>query len=267
MNHILYPLVFLSCLFLNSVLAFAQHNTPATKFTNTSEIVLSSNILNEDRTLYLHLPPDWQKRSYPVFIMIDGEYIELYEEALHTMGRNKDVPKHIVVGIDNHKNRNRDLLPVKVKNRPGSGEAEKFLQFIQDELIPHINQQYNASQERIIFGGSNGGLFVLYALFAAPELFSGYLSSSAMIGHCPNFMEKQLRSFEEIKHAKNKPLFIHFGMKDRFKEATDYLPAYTNELEKHLGEHMRIKIVCLPEGGHVPPGGIEQGLKFYYNKG
>jgi predicted alpha/beta superfamily hydrolase len=251
-------------LLINGGFAYAQPQTPANQFNNTKEITLHSNILNEERKIYLHLPNHWQEKSYPVLILIDGEYIELYEEALNTMHTNKDVPKHIVVGIDNHLNRNRDLLPVEVKNRPGSGKADKFLRFIQKELIPHINQQYNAKQERILFGGSNGGLFVLYTMFTNPDLFSGYITSSPMIGHCPQFMEKQLKSFNKTEHVRGKPLFIYYGMKDRFKQATNYLPAYTSELKKHLGEHMRIKIVCLPEGGHVPPGGIEQGLEFYY---
>jgi len=252
-------------MFFNQALACGQQKTPATKLSNTKEISLFSKILNEDRKIYIHLPKGYKEKSYPVFIMIDGEYIELYEEALHTLYTNKNVSKHIVVGIDNHRNRNRDLLPVKVKNRPGSGAAHKFLQFIQDELIPHLNQQYNASQERIIFGGSNGGLFTLYALFTAPELFSGYIASSAMIGHCPDFMEEQLRTFTHLNQGKGKTLFMYYGMKDPFKQATDYLPAYAKKLKTYLGNRFPIKAICLPEGGHVPPGSIEQGLEFYYN--
>ncbi|MGM0551811.1 MAG: alpha/beta hydrolase [Bacteroidota bacterium] len=265
MHHILVRIALLCCmLFFKQALAYGQPETPATKFNNTIELVLPSKILNEDRIIYIHLPEDWQEKAYPVFILIDGEYIELYEEALHAINTNKDVSEHIVVGIDNHLNRNRDLLPVKVENRPGSGEAHKFLQFLQQELIPHLNQRYNASQERILFGGSNGGLFTLYAFFAAPELFSGYIASSAMIGHCPDFMEEQLRTFTHLNQVKGKTLFLHYGMKDPFKQATDYLPAYAKKLKTYLGNRFPIKSICLPEGGHVPPGGIEQGLTFYH---
>jgi hypothetical protein len=44
-----------------------------------------------------------------------------------------------------------------------------------DELFEYINTRYRAAPYRILFGGSNAGWFVVYALLENRRAFSAYL--------------------------------------------------------------------------------------------
>jgi predicted alpha/beta superfamily hydrolase len=67
----------------------------------------------------------------------------------------------IVVGIQNV-DRRRDYTPDKVvtvrENNSGGGES--FLSFLEDELIPELDQKYRTAPYRILFGF----LFIFLAL-------------------------------------------------------------------------------------------------------
>lgn len=78
----------------------------------------------------------------------------------------------------------------------GTGGQDEFLAFIEDELKPAIESQYNINQRRqTIFGHSLGGRFVLHALFAKPGSFQTYLASSPSIWWGENSVLEQERAF------------------------------------------------------------------------
>jgi hypothetical protein len=92
----------------------------------------------------------------------------------------------ILVAIANT-DRSRDLTPThadvkhsdgSVDPIPTSGGADKFLDFMQTELMPEIEKRYRTEPYRIIVGHSLGGLLVVHALFARPELFQACIVSS-----------------------------------------------------------------------------------------
>jgi hypothetical protein len=108
------------------------------------------------------------------------------------------VPNLIVAGIDYPTTvrdqpklwwslRNRDLTPTqnpddaRALGMEGTfgGNAEKFLRFMRDELMPHVNSNYRTdSEDSTIVGHSCGGLFALYVLFHQPETFKRYVALS-----------------------------------------------------------------------------------------
>lgn len=62
------------------------------------------------------------------------------------------------------------------------GGAEAFLDFIEHELKPLLQQRYRLDPGRqALFGHSFGGLLVLQALFTRPTQFSAFLASSPSI--------------------------------------------------------------------------------------
>lgn len=59
------------------------------------------------------------------------------------------------------------------------GGAAQFLDFLDRTLKPQLRARYPLSSEHeALFGHSLGGLFVLYALFKAPESFETFLAAS-----------------------------------------------------------------------------------------
>ena len=99
--------------------------------------------------------------------MPDGGVHEDFPHIANTLAEllaAKKIPPFILAGIENTQRR-RDLTgsPKVAKDKeiaPVVGESEKFLLFIQDELIPEINKRYRTTSTKGITGESLAGLFV-----------------------------------------------------------------------------------------------------------
>lgn len=99
------------------------------------------------------------------------------------------MPEAIVVAIPNARGqRNRDLTPGSlhqvdgVEGTMGTGEmggGDRSLDFIEKELIPHIDRQYRTTLERILAGHSRGALIVIRSRIIKPALFQGRFAFSA----------------------------------------------------------------------------------------
>src|SRR5690606_38467590 len=119
--------------------------------------------------------------KYPVVYLLDGEdnfvpfvgMLKQYSE----MNDTKILPEMIVVGIPNidFNSRMMDFTPTTEGNPEQYGGGDKFLEFIQVELFPYIEQNYAGSKNRTIIGHSFGGLAVMNALTTQQEMFTNYL--------------------------------------------------------------------------------------------
>src|SRR6185436_14646765 len=104
-----------------------------------------------------------------------------YDDAIDVLSSAGVMPDLIVVAIPNGRGmRNRDLTPASLHqegNEDGSmgtgemGRGDRFLDFLQQELIPYVEKQYRTTQERILAGHSRGALLVLESLLSKPDLF------------------------------------------------------------------------------------------------
>ena len=229
---------------------------------NIKEKYIFSKILNEQRKIVMYEPKEYTDKKLPVVYVLDAQYLERFNEAVKYSKTNP----HIVIGIVTLENRSRDMIPVKMKTRKNTGGSEKFLDFFTKELIPEIDKRYNTNGNNILFGGSNAGLFVLYTIFKAPDSFYGFIPSSPMVGHCPEFMYKLLNEFDNLGKLKNKYVYFHYGMNDHYKQATEFIPDYVKSFTKKFGSLTKIYNDRLEEEGHVPPGGLFSGLKFIYKE-
>ena len=227
---------------------------------------INSAILSENRRLIISLPDEYQDttRKYPVLYLIDGEKKFVFTEAVGAKSYlrfNPEFKDMIIVGIDTEHNRNRDLIPAVVADRPGSGGAEKFLDFIENELKPFIAKNYRTDQFDILYGGSNGGLFTIYTLLEKPDLFDAYIASSPMIGHCPDYMHEMLSNAININ---NKKLYVNYGKQD-LERATEFIPDFIRAMEKKKWNNFEIGFDYLEDEGHVPFGSIYSGLKYIFH--
>lgn len=163
----------------------------------TNQIVIGqidsiySNILNESRKIWVHIPESatngtFSETKYPVLYLLDGPghfySVTGMIKQLSTNG-NTIVPEMIIVAIPNT-NRDRDLTPTHVdidffsgdSIQSASGGGNKFLDFVEDELIPHIERTYPAATYKTFVGHSLGGLSVINALITRPKLFNNYIA-------------------------------------------------------------------------------------------
>lgn len=121
---------------------------------------------------------------YPVMYVLDGQWdFKLVMSVYGALCFDMFVPDAIVVGIaaggddpDHEALRIRDYTPTALDDFEGSGDAHGFLAFLSEELIPFVEQRYQADQhDRTLVGSSLGGLFALHALFTDPEQFGRFV--------------------------------------------------------------------------------------------
>lgn len=174
--------ILLICIMLLGISGLVSAQKGNVKPLTIGEIrTLKSKILNEERTLNIYLPQNFDKaKSYPVIYLLDGS---LNEDFIHVTGlvqffnQMYSMPETIVVGIANI-DRKRDFtfhtdLKDLQKDYPTTGHSDKFISFIEKELKPYIENQFKTT-ETYIFGQSLGGLLATEILLKKPELFNNY---------------------------------------------------------------------------------------------
>ena len=161
--------------------SIAQSN-PASEFLQKIGLLdsLYSEILEEQRNIYIEFPAGYELSSsekYPVVYILDGEVHLPAVDNVQTYYSGGFTPEMILIGISNAKNRTRDLTISKLNpESENEGEAANFLNFIENELIPYVEDKYPVTQFRTLIGHSYGGLFTLYTLANKPEMFSNYIA-------------------------------------------------------------------------------------------
>ncbi|MDH5398150.1 MAG: alpha/beta hydrolase-fold protein [Cyclobacteriaceae bacterium] len=176
---------------------------------------LHSNILNEDRPYWVHLPKGYdslnKEKKYPVLYVLDGaKNFESTVGLVQFMGNgpwgHTQIPEFIIVAVP-HEDRTKDLTPVKAtKGFDGeeatddlstSGGGPQFLNFMKDELLPHIDQSYHTEPFRVLIGHSFGGLFATWA-FIKDAPFNAFIAIDPSYWWEDNFLVKMVGS-EEYK--------------------------------------------------------------------
>jgi predicted alpha/beta superfamily hydrolase len=208
----------LLCLGLGSFCGVAQEMTPPVP----QRLVIHSKILNEDRTIWVRMPAAAQgkQESYAVIYATDaGGNVNEIGSTVDFLADNNLMPPLILVAIANT-DRNRDLTPTHadVKHSDGtvdpiptSGGADKFLDFMQTELMPEIEKRYRTEPYRIIVGHSLGGLFAVHALFARPELFQAGIVSSPSLWWDDFWVLREVEDVLSKRKAFKKTLFFSLG--------------------------------------------------------
>lgn len=150
---------------------------------------LYSDILGESRNVWIHIPQSAKdsatyKIKYPVLYLLDGpSHFSSVTGMIEQLSGNSILPEMIVIGIANT-NRSLDMTPSKVAIDFISGDSipyesgggDKFLDFIEKELIPYVEKKHPASPYRTFVGHSFGGLSVINALVNRTHVFNNYVA-------------------------------------------------------------------------------------------
>jgi enterochelin esterase family protein len=175
----------------------------------TEEQLFFSNQLGYQTSYTVYLPHNYHKgQRYPVLYVTDGyEYahprlgdIQTVLDNLIGLGKIREI---IVVLIDHREPANRS------NNRRMQELAmnSKYLAFLTDELIPHVEAGLPVSgkrEERGILGTSMGGLAALYFAYARPDVFGMTAVQS------PAFWVKP-EIFAFCEQAKNLPVKLYLS--------------------------------------------------------
>lgn len=149
--------------------------------------------------IFVDLPENYhdEGRSYPTVYLLDGgNTFPLITAHHHYLRFGDEAPEAILVGISygadtfEEGNWRSTDYTAPSDERDFWGGAAVFQSVLQDELIPLIESVYRADpSQRILFGQSLGGQFVLFNALTKPQLFFGHIASNpALHRNLPFFL-------------------------------------------------------------------------------
>lgn len=166
----------------------------------TQRLLLESKLLQQQREIQVRLPAAYlaaqaagrQDLRFPVLYLLDGEApnLTLLPGILDALSHWGKAPEVILVSIANI-DRNKDFTPVPQPQWPTTGQADAFLDFIQFELQPLINQRYRTAPGPVLLGHSFGGLLATYCMLTRPTMFRAYLTASPYLHYADNLLLQQ----------------------------------------------------------------------------
>jgi predicted alpha/beta superfamily hydrolase/TolA-binding protein len=228
--------------------------------------MLHSNILNEDRLLYVHLPRGYEhtQLKYPVLYLLYVDIYNYFADAAtitEKLGGTGEIPPMIIIGVANT-NRYRDLLPVKTSHLPESGEAENHLKFLENELIPFIDNNYRTKEFRILAGPQAAAVFSLYTMITRPTIFPAMIIENPFINpENAAYLYPLSENFFAERDTLENFLYIKCEMNERSADL-DYLHKLKKLLNDNEPEGFRYTIeFAEPSGYFVAPLPFEKALR------
>jgi uncharacterized protein len=228
--------------------------------------LIHSTILNEDRTLLVSLPRDYDKteKAFPVLYMLYGDHINTYfaetVSVLNKYSADASIPAFILVGIMNT-DRYRDLIPLDQKgNKTG---IDNFLSFLKDELVPFVEKNYRTKPYRALLAPQAGANFALYTLFKEPGLFRAFFLNNPFRW---NSGRELMLSMAQEYLAKNKVLdnyiFITHDQNDQLeREGNEFIEKFSGLVEKYKPADFVLVKNYLPDNkDFISPTGIKEGI-------
>lgn len=201
----------------------AQENSP---FTTGFEETISSKILGQERKVSIHIPNSnggnkiKDRGNYPVIYLLDGsENFNTVVSITEHMAESNLCPPMIVVGIL-HQNRLVDLTTGTDKELPDVvGGGEKFMSYVEKELIPYIDANYPTTTYKTFIGHSLGGLTVMNTFLHNPKLFNSYVSLDASLWWDNQKVVKEAKTILPTQNYKGKTLYM--AMANRLERGVD----------------------------------------------
>lgn len=163
------------------------------------------------------------QKSYPLVMILDADYyFTMVQSSVGILADHDELDPAVLVGIaypgvaeEKHGpiykvNRTRDYTPSHVATggygeefQRLSGGADRFFDFIEQELVPYLKREFRvAADDRTIVGSSYGGLAASYALLMRPSLFQRYIIVSPSLWWDHRLMlkieEKQAKSLKDL---------------------------------------------------------------------
>jgi predicted alpha/beta superfamily hydrolase len=270
---------------LSSYCIHAQENSP---FTSGFEETISSKILGENRKVWIHIPKSnggnkiKDRGHYPVIYLLDGtENFNSVVSITEHMEESALCPPMIVVGIV-HSDRLSELTTGTDKELPKVvGNGEKFMSFVEKELIPHIDLTYPTTTYKTFIGHSLGGLTVMNTFLHHPNLFNSYVSLDGSLWWNDKKVVKEAKTILPIQNYKGKTLFM--AMANRLERGVDTLSVqkdtngntelirsnleFIKELSKNNNNQLRYKSKFYEDDNHpsVRLIGEYDALRFIFN--
>jgi predicted alpha/beta superfamily hydrolase len=224
--------------------------------------------------VYVMLPSGYDETAgikYPTIYLLDGGGLYPMLTAYYRyLNFGEEIPAAIIVGIsygsDSFEQGNFRSTDYTAPSEERSfwGGANKFQQFLSDDLFPIVEQAYASdAAHRILFGQSIGGQFVLYSALTRPNMFWGHIASNpALHRNLPFFLKTHI---EPGSKRGNSHLFVANGT---LNDARFQIPAqkWVQHWSAVATRPWDLKTTELNGHSHMstPPASFRQGMVWLF---
>lgn len=213
---------------------------------------LKSQILHEERPIIISLPHGYENNdaNYPVLYLLDG--LGNIKHEIGTVELLTDsgiIPPMIIVAVESL-DRSRDLTPSSAgqgvygglgnSGIAQSGGAPKFLQFLEDELIPYVESKFRTYPYRLLEGHSFGGLFSTYVLMEKPDIFDAFIIQAPALWWNKEEMTANAKPFFKSHTNLDKTIYFGIGGGDGWGMRQE-LKRYVQVIEENTPKSLRWK--------------------------
>lgn len=233
-------------------------------YTIGEEVSFKSEILNEERSIIVYTPMTYTMTdmNYPVLYLLDGgSHFHHASGIVQFLSAQGLMPEMIVVAVKNV-DRTRDFSPTHTEKRPTTGGAEKFMGFLESELLPFVNRNYRTEPYEILMGHSFGGTFATYALLNKPDVFNAYIAISPYMMYDDAFVVKEAKTKLQSKYN-NVQFYMTVGNEPDYFET---LAEFEEIVETKSPKGFKYTYVKMEDEDHgsIPHLTIYQALESIY---
>lgn len=244
---------------------------------------IHSELYNTDWEYWVSLPKDYNDttfspQAYPVCYFFDGD--SHFENLVAQRNRLASgfyaaMPNVIMVGII-QKDRTNELTPSHMEtpaewkraNFSTSGGNERFMEFIESELKPHINNTYRTAGYEILMGHSFGGLATVHALLHRPTSFNAYVALDPSIWWNNGELLKELETVWDSSAYEHVTFFMAKasdpGSGKDHQNAIGQLAEVLEENSAHSGLRFKYVVYADEDHGSVVVPAEYDALRFIF---
>lgn len=224
--------------------------------------MMESKHLGEPVDLIVHLPKDYETPDarYPVLYLLGSNYRARFAMAASTldyMHSQGQLPQIVLVGMD-LPHGNFGMVPI--EGPDGTAGADRHVAALAEEIIPFVDRQFRTNGYRILYGGSNCGIFAVYALATSRLPVQATIASSPMLGWSPDLIVNKTKEAFADATRPNHMLYL-IESDDDYSRVTSTFPGYVRLLETSAPAWLRWKAEIRTNEGHVPEGDLSFGLR------
>ncbi|HZW69426.1 MAG TPA: alpha/beta hydrolase-fold protein [Hanamia sp.] len=205
--------------------------------------------------------------KYATIYVLDGkEIFDFVANRCKEISDNLSVKNVLVISIGYGKDRSIDYTPTKVSEVTGG--APQFLNFIETQLIPKIEQDYSVDTSRVsrvILGHSYGGLFGGYAYSVDNKVFGNYILLSPSFWFDNQVTLKMEKDNRSINKNKKQLVFMGIGeAEDAGRMQAPFESFYQSLRDNYPGIKLSKNIEKNLDHMASRNPNIIKGLKYYF---
>jgi enterochelin esterase-like enzyme len=253
----IYTLIIILILYLNGL--FAQ---PYERYRHLVDTSILSEHLHFAKNITITVPIEWQKdvnRTFPVIVIFDRQNQRSHQYIINTIDyltSNEQMPSAIIVGIESEQMYRYPETSYKLSHPEGMALENE--QFIFEELLPLLENQYKASTFRLFIGHSRYGYFTTSLLTTRANELNGVISLS------PFFGQKQVDLTDSIATLNSKQVqgrkYYRYGIGNDYPDDFTRMEAAWKQCTQSLWDS---KGYLFPQADHNVTPGLTIGIALY----